>query len=66
MFLTISRTIGSAADILAIVHFLYPKLGFFYYMEYYFWQLVYREKVSKRFVGQNQMQIEQTNDPSTC
>ena len=27
--------------ILAIVHFLYPKLGSFFNMEYYFYQLAY-------------------------
>ena len=40
--------------ILATVHFLYPKLGSFSDMEYYFYQLAYYRdsKVPKRFVGQ--------------
>ena len=55
--LPISNTGISAAYILATVHFLYPKLGSFSEMEYYFYQLAYRDsKVPKRFVGLNQMQ----------
>ena len=50
--LPISNTGVSAAYILATVHFLYPKLGSFPDMEYYFYQLAYRDsKVPKRFVG---------------
>ena len=57
------------------VHFLYPKLGSFSDMEYYFYQLVYWDlKVPKRFVGLNQMQYSPSfdwnwgkqNDPTTC
>ena len=52
-----SNTGVSAVYILATVHFLYPKLGSFSDMEYYFYQLAYRDsKVPKRFVGLNQMQ----------
>ena len=48
----ISNTCVSAAYILATVHFLYPKLDSFSDMEYYFYQLAYRDsKVPKRFVG---------------
>ena len=55
--LPISNTGISAAYILATVHFLYPKLGSFSDMEYYFYQLAYRDsKVPKRFIGLNQMQ----------
>ena len=53
MFLTvlsISNAGGSAADILAIVHFLYAKLGSFPDIEIY--QLAYCElKVLNWFVG---------------
>ena len=52
--LPISSTGVSAAYILATVHFLYPTLGSFSNMEYYFYQLAYWDsKVSKRL---NQMQ----------
>ena len=73
--LPISNTIVSAAYILATVHFLYPKLGSFSNMEYYFYQLAYRDsKVPKRFVGLNQMQCSPSfdwnwgkqNDPTAC
>ena len=75
MFLTISNTGISAAYILAIVHFLYPKLGSFSDMEYYFYQLAYRDsKVPKRFVGLIQMQCSPSfdcnwgkqNNPTAC
>ena len=47
----ISNTGVYAAYILATVHFLYPKLGSFSYMEYYFYQLAYRDsKVVKHFI----------------
>ena len=73
--LPISNTGVSAAYILATVHFLYPKLGSFSDMEYYFYQLAYRDsKVPKRFVGLNQMQCSPSfdwnwgkqNDPTAC
>ena len=73
--LTISNTGDSIAYILATVHFLYPKLGSFSDMEYYFYQLAYRDsKVPKRFVGLNQMQCSPSfdwnwgkqNDPTAC
>ena len=57
------------------VHFLYPKLGSFSDMEYYFYQIAYRDsKVPKRFVGLNQMQCSPSfdwnwgkkNDPIAC
>ena len=52
----ISNTSDSITYILATVHFLYPKLGFFSDMEYYFYQLAYQDsKVSERFVGLNQI-----------
>ena len=55
--LPISNTGDSIAYILAAVHFLYPKLGSFTDMEYYFYQIAYQDwKVPKRFVGLNQMQ----------
>ena len=55
--LPISNTGDSIASILATVHFLYPKLGSFSDMEYYFYQHAYQDlKVPKRFVGLNQMQ----------
>ena len=48
--LPISNTGDSIAYILATVTFLYPKLGSFSDMEYYFYQLAYRDsKVPKRF-----------------
>ena len=71
----ISNTGVSAAYILATVHFLYPKLGSFSDMEYYFYQLAYQDsKVPKRFVGLNQMQCSPSfdwnwgkqNDPTAC
>ena len=71
----ISNTGVSAAYILATVHFLYPKLGSFSDMEYYFYQLAYRDsKVPKRFVGLIQMQCSPSfdcnwakqNDPTAC
>ena len=50
--LPISNTGVSAAYILATVQFLYPKLGSFSDMEYYFYQLAYQDsKVPKCFVG---------------
>ena len=73
--LPISNTGVSIAYILATVHFLYPKLGSFSDMEYYFHQLAYRDsKVPKRFVGLNQMQCSPSfdwnwgkqNDPTAC
>ena len=73
--LPISNTGVSAAYILATVHFLYAKLGSFSDMEYYFYQLAYRDsKVPKRFVGLNQMQcspsfdwnLGKQNDPTVC
>ena len=52
--LPISNTGDSIAYILATVHFLYPKFGSFSDMEYYFYQLAFRDsKVPKRFVGLN-------------
>ena len=55
--LPISNTGDSIAYILGTVHFLYPKLGYFSDMEYYFYLLAYQDsKVPKRFVGLNQMQ----------
>ena len=52
----ISNTGDTAAYILATVHFLYPKLGSFSDMEYYFYQLPYQDwKVPKCFVGLIQM-----------
>ena len=71
----ISNTGVSAAYILATVHFLYPKLGSFSDMEYYFYQLAYRDsKVPKNFVGLIQMQCSPSfhcnwgkqNDPTAC
>ena len=73
--LPISNTGVSIAYILATVHFLCPKLGSFSDMEYYFYQLVYRDsKVPNRFVGLNQMQCSPSfdwnwgkqNDPTAC
>ena len=73
--LPISNTVDSIAYILATVHFLYPKLGSFSDMEYYFYQLAYWDsKVPKRFVGLNQMQCSPSfdwnwakqNDPTAC
>ena len=73
--LPISNAGVSAAYILATVHFLYPKLGSFSEMEYYFYQLPYRDsKVPKRFVGLIQMQCSPSfdcnwgkqNDPTAC
>ena len=60
---------------MATIHFLYPKLGSFSDMEYYFYQRAYRDsKVPKHFVGLNQMQCSpsfdwnwgQQNDPTAC
>ena len=65
----------SAAYILATVHFLYPKLGSFFDMEYYICQLVNRDsKVLKRFVELNEMQCSpyidwnwgKQNNPTAC
>ena len=73
--LPISITGDSIANILAIVHFLCPKLGSFSDMQYYFYQLAYRDsKVPNRFVGLNQMQCSPSfdwnwgkqNDPTAC
>ena len=59
----ISNTGISAAYILATVHFLYPKLGSSSNMEYYFYQLAYRDsKVPKHFVGLIQMQCSPSFD----
>ena len=61
--LPISNTSVSIAYILATVHFLYPILGSFSNMEYYFYQLAYRDlKVPKRFVRLNQMQCSPSFD----
>ena len=61
--LPISNTSDSIAYILATVHFLYPKLGSFSDVEYYFYHLAYRDsKVPKRFVGLNQMQCSPSFD----
>ena len=60
---TISNTGVSTAYILATIHFLYPKLGSFSNMEYYFYQLAYRDsKVPKCFVGLIQMQCSPSFD----
>ena len=73
--LPISNTGVSAAYILATVHFLYPKPGSFSSMEYYFYQLAYRDSnVPKHFVGLIQMQCSPSfdcnwgkqNDPIAC
>ena len=73
--LPISNTGVSAAYILATVHFLYPTLCSFSDMEYYFYQLAYRDsKVPKCFVGLKQMQCSPSfdcnwgkqNDPTAC
>ena len=70
-----SNTGASIAYILATVHFLCPKLGSFSDMEYYFYQLAYRDsKVPNRFVGLNQRQCSPSfdwnwgkqNDPTAC
>ena len=61
---SISNTGGSAAYILATVHFLYPKLDSFSDMEYYFYQLGYWDL--KCFVGLNQMQYSPTPTISGC
>ena len=61
--LPISNTGISIAYILATVHFFYPKLSSFSDMEYYFYQLAYRDsKVLKRFVGLNKMQCSPSFD----
>ena len=71
----ISNTGVSIAYILATVHFLCPKLGSFSDMEYYFYQLAYRDsKVPNRFIGLNQMPCSPSfdwnwgkqNDPTAC
>ena len=50
--LLFSNAGDSIAYILATIHFLYPKIGSFSDMVYYFYQLAYRDsKVLKRFVG---------------
>ena len=73
--LPISNTGVYAAYILATVQFLYSKLGSFSDMEYYFYQLAYRDsKVPKRFVGLNQVQCSPSfdwnwgkqNNPTAC
>ena len=73
--LPISNTGVSAACNLATVHFLYPKLGSFSDMEYYFYQLAYRDlKVPNCFVGLIQMQCSPSfdcnwgkqNNPTAC
>ena len=74
--LFISNTGDSAAYILGTIHFLYPKLGSFSDMEYYFYQLAYRDsKVHKHFVGLKiRMQCSPSfdcnwskqNDPTRC
>ena len=73
--LPISNTVVSAAYILATVHFLCSKLGFFSDMEYFLHQLAYLDlKVHKHFIGQIQMQCSpfldcnwgKRNDPITC
>ena len=73
--LPISNTGVSAAYILATVHFLYPKLGSFSDMEYYFYQLAYRDsKVPKRFIRLTQTQCSpafdcnwgKQNNPTAC
>ena len=73
--LPISNSGDSTAHILAIVHLLYPKLGSFSDMEYYFYQLAYWDsKAHKRFVGLNQMQCSPSfdwnwgkqNHPTAC
>ena len=61
--LPILNTGDFAADILATVHFMYPKLGSFSDMEYYFYQLAYRDsKVPKCFIGLIQMQCSPSFD----
>ena len=76
----ISNTGVSAAYILATVHFLYPKLGSFSDIEYYFYQLAYRDSSShttwgfKRFIELIQTQCSPSfdcnwgkqNDPTAC
>ena len=71
----ISNTGVSATYILATIQFLYPKLGSFSYMGYYFYQLAYRDsKVPKCFVGLLQMQWSPSfdcnwgkqNNPTAC
>ena len=59
--LPISNTGVSIAYILATIHFLYPKFGSFSDMEYYFYQLAYRDsRVPKQ--GLNQMQCSPSFD----
>ena len=68
----ISNTGASIAYILATVHFLYPKLGSFSNMEYYFYQFAYRD--AKLLVGLYQMECSPSfdmnwgkqNDPTSC
>ena len=73
--LPFSNAGDSIAYILATIHFLYPKIGSFSDMVYYFYQLAYRDsKVPKRFVGLNQMQCSPSfdwnwgkqNHPTAC
>ena len=73
--LPISNTGVPAAYILATIHFFYPKLGFFSDMEYYFYQLVYRNwKFPNRFFGLNSNAVfslfdcnwGKRNDPTAC
>ena len=59
----VTNTGDSIAYILATVHFRYPKLSSFSVMEYYFYQLAYRDlKVPKHFVGLNQIQCSPSFD----
>ena len=67
--------ISNIAYILATVHFLYPKLGTFFDMEYYICQFANRDsKVPTRFVKLNKMQCfpysdwnwGKQNDPTAC
>ena len=64
--LPISNTGDSIAYNVATVHFLYPKLGSFSDMEYYFHQLAcWDSKVPKRFIRSNQMQCSPSFDCGT-
>ena len=72
-FLPISNTGDSIAYILAAVHLLFPKLGSFTDMEYYFYHLAYQDsKVPKCLVGLNQCSPSfdwncgKQNDPTAC
>ena len=71
--LPISKTGGSAADMLAIIHFLYPKLVSFSEMEYCSSHLHTRTRTfPKRSISLNKMQFSPSfngnkqNDPTTC